>query len=132
MVQQQRQSNRSNKVTSTVFKPYQLNKVAEFGGIKSVENGAGVNVPTFVPQFKAHFARVKTTLTDRYEAAGTSLENTKVIAAKHRDAFEDMQQVRFNGKVYDVVDVSPEQDVYLTFDYLTIRDVKKGGGAGGA
>lgn len=127
---QQRQ--RKNRITSTVFKPYQLNKVAEFGVVKSIENGAGVNVPTFVPQFKAHFARVKTTLTDRYEAAGTSLENTKVIAVKHRDAFEDMQQVSFNGTVYSIVDVSPEQDTYLTFDYLTIRDVKKGGGTGGA
>lgn len=132
MAHSQRQSNRRNNITSTVFKPYQLTKVAEFGIVKSVENGAGVNVPTFVPQFKAHFARVKTTLTDRYEAAGTSLENTKVIAAKHRDAFEDMQQVRFNGKTYDIVDVSPEYDIYLAFDYLTIRDVKKGGGTGGA
>ena len=125
MVQRQRQS------ANRRFSPYQLNKVAEFGTIENHENGAGVNIPVFAPQFKAHFARVKTTLTQRYEAAGTDLENTRVIAIKHHSNVEDMQQVKYDGVVYDIQDISPDDENYLAFDYVTINKLTRGGGGSG-
>lgn len=117
-----------NQQLKTSFKPFQLNKVADFGVIESVPNAAGVNVPHFVTRMKLHYSRIKTTLTQKYLVAETSLSDTTNIAVRHNNQLEDMQQVKIGEEIYNIVDVSPDDEMYIAYDFVTIRKVKKSGG----
>lgn len=125
------QNKKRQQRLKTNFKPHQLNKVAEFGVIESTPNVAGINVPHFVSKMKLHYARIKTTLTQKYLVAETSLSDTTNIAVRHNEQVQDMQQVKINDQVYNIVDVSPDDEMYISYDFVTIRKVKKGGGERG-
>lgn len=114
------------------FQPYQLNKIAQFGVTESHENAAGVNVSVFVPKMKLHYARVKHSITQRYLAEGTDLSDTIDIAVRHNASVEDMQQVMIDNVAYNIQEVSPDDMMYIAYDFVTIRKVKRGGGRGGA
>lgn len=118
----------SNSQLKSNYKPYQLNKTADFGVVGSVENGAGVNVPKFQKKLTLHYARVKTTMTQKYLAAGTELEDTSTIAVRHNNQLENMQQCVVNGVTYDITDVSPDDEMYIAYDFVTLSKIKRGGG----
>ena len=101
------------------YQPYQMRYTAEFGSFSMAENGMGIPMPTFVSQFKLHYARVSQTISQKYEALGTDFENTQILT--------DKLAVRINGKVYSIVDLSVRDDIYLSYDLITIKRYKAGG-----
>lgn len=118
----------SNTQLKSNYKPYQLNKTADFGVIESIENGAGVNVPKFQKKLTLHYARVKTTMTQKYLSAGTELEDTTTIAVRHNSQLESMRQCQIKGVTYDITDVSPDDEMYIAYDFVTLSKIKRGGG----
>ncbi|GBG95193.1 hypothetical protein LFYK43_16520 [Ligilactobacillus salitolerans] len=85
----------------------------------------------FVPKMKLHYARVKHSITQRYLAEGTDLSDTIDIAVRHNDSVEEMQQVMIDDVAYNVQEVSPDNEMYIAYDFVTIKKVKKGGGSRG-
>jgi SPP1 family predicted phage head-tail adaptor len=100
---------------------------AEFGSFDMAENSMGIPMPTFVSQFKLHYARVSQTISQKYEVLGTDFENTQILAVRHDKRLTDKLAVRINGQVYSIVDLSVRDDTYLSYDLITIKRYKAGG-----
>lgn len=109
------------------YQPYQMRYTAEFGSFNTAENGMGIPMPTFVSQFKLHYAHVSQTISQKYEALGTDFENTQILSVRHDKRLTDKLAVRINGKVYSIVDLSVRDDTYLSYDLITIKRYKAGG-----
>ncbi|KAB1962492.1 phage head closure protein [Limosilactobacillus fermentum] len=109
------------------YQPYQMRYTAEFGSFNTVDNDMGIPMPTFVSQFKLHYARVSQTISQKYEALGTDFENTQILAVRHDKRMTDKLAVRIDGKVYSIVDLSAHDDTYLSYDLITIKRYKAGG-----
>ncbi|MEK1362202.1 phage head closure protein [Limosilactobacillus fermentum] len=109
------------------YQPYQMRYTAEFGSFNTVDNDMGIPMPTFVSQFKLHYARVSQTISQKYEALGTDFENTQILAVRHDKRMTDKLAVRIDGKVYSIVDLSARDDTYLSYDLITIKRYKAGG-----
>lgn len=109
------------------YQPYQMRYTAEFGSFNTVDNDMGVPMPTFVSQFKLHYARVSQTISQKYEALGTDFENTQILAVRHDKRMTDKLAVRIDGKVYSIVDLSARDDTYLSYDLITVKRYKAGG-----
>lgn len=109
------------------YQPYQMRYTAEFGSFNTVDNDMGIPMPTFVSQFKLHYARVSQTISQKYEALGTDFENTQILAVRHDNRMTDKLAVRIDGKVYSIVDLSARDDIYLSYDLITIKRYKAGG-----
>jgi SPP1 family predicted phage head-tail adaptor len=114
------------------YQPYQFRKIADFGAIKSVSDPqTGVNVPTFVKQFRLHYAPIKRTLTQQYELVGTELQDTIIIAIRHNKDVQESMQVQIKDMAYTILNLSlDESNSYITYDFLTLKKVKRGGGSG--
>ena len=112
------------------FSPHQFNHTAEFG-IPSSERNAftGVNVPKFKPLMKLHFARRNQSIADRYQAAGTSYQDTLIIVIRHNRQLssEKVVYVRFNNQLYKCLSYSVNDDDYNAVDLLTLKHVEKVG-----
>lgn len=115
------------QLLKTNYQPYQFKKKATFGTIKSVENKAGVNVPTFVGQFTLHYATIKNTIDQKYQALGTGYENTLIIAVKHDSRVSDSLECQIDGVTHKIVDVSSDDSMYISYDLVTIKKTKKVG-----
>ncbi|MEE6670023.1 phage head closure protein [Limosilactobacillus fermentum] len=109
------------------YQPYQMRYTAEFGSFNTVDNDMGIPMPTFVSQFKLHYARVSQTISQKYEALGTDFENTQILAVRHDKRMTDKLAVRIDGKVYSIVDLSARDDTYLSYDLITVKRYKAGG-----
>ncbi|MGY0276140.1 phage head closure protein [Limosilactobacillus fermentum] len=109
------------------YQPYQMRYTAEFGSFNTVDNDMGIPLPTFVSQFKLHYARVSQTISQKYEALGTDFENTQILVVRHDSRLTDKLAVRIDGKVYSIVDLSVRDDTYLSYDLITIKRYKAGG-----
>lgn len=109
------------------YQPYQTRYTAEFGSFNTVDNDMGIPMPTFVSQFKLHYARVSQTISQKYEALGTDFENTQILAVRHDKRMTDKLAVRIDGKVYSIVDLSARDDTYLSYDLITVKRYKAGG-----
>lgn len=109
------------------YQPYQMRYTAEFGSFNTVDNDMGIPMPTFVSQFKLHYASVSQTISQKYEALGTEFENTQILAVRHDKRMTDKLAVRIDGKVYSIVDLSARDDTYLSYDLITIKRYKAGG-----
>ena len=109
------------------YQPYQMRYTAEFGSFNTVDNDMGIPMPTFVSQFKLHYARVSQTISQKYEALGTDFENTQILAVRHDKRMTDKLAVRIAGKVYSIVDLSARDDTYLSYDLITVKRYKAGG-----
>lgn len=109
------------------YQPYQMRYTADFGSFNMAENGMGIPMPTFVSQFKLHYARVSQTISQKYEALGTDFENTQILAVRHDKRLTDKLAVQIDGKVYSIVDLSVRDDTYLSYDLITIKRYKAGG-----
>lgn len=120
--------NQSNK--SFQYAPYRLDHLATFGKSKSKKLPSGVSKPDIDPVATLHYASVKRTLTQTYDLVGTRLDNTKVIAVAHNLDIADCSLVKIGETLYNIIDLSLDEDsYYLTYDLITIQDIKKGGNA---
>lgn len=117
----------TNRTAPYSYQPYQMRYTAEFGSFNTVDNDMGIPMPTFVNQFKLHYARVSQTISQKYEALGTDFENTQILAVRHDKRMTDKLAVRIDGKVYSIVDLSARDDTYLSYDLITIKRYKAGG-----
>lgn len=117
----------TNRTAPYSYQPYQMRYTAEFGSFNTVDNDMGIPMPTFVSQFKLHYARVSQTISQKYEALGTDFENTQILAVRHDKRMTDKLAVRIDGKVYSIVDLSARDDTYLSYDLITIKRYKAGG-----
>lgn len=107
---------------------YQFRHVGEFGISKSVESPiTGISSPRFSKLFTLHYARRNQTISDRYQAAGTTYEDTTIIVIRHnRDlAAQDVVYVKIDGKLYKCISYSVNDDTYNAMDLLTLKHVKK-------
>ncbi|UVF14241.1 phage head closure protein [Limosilactobacillus fermentum] len=117
----------TNRTVPYSYQPYQMRYTAEFGSFNTVDNDMGIPMPTFVSQFKLHYARVSQTISQKYDALGTDFENTQILAVRHDKRLTDKLAVRIDGKVYSIVDLSARDDTYLSYDLITIKRYKAGG-----
>lgn len=117
----------TSRIVPYSYQPYQMRYTAEFGSFNTVDNDMGIPMPTFVSQFKLHYARVSQTISQKYEALGTDFENTQILAVRHDKRMTDKLAVRIDGKVYSIVDLSARDDTYLSYDLITIKRYKAGG-----
>lgn len=117
----------TNRTVPYSYQPYQMRYTADFGSFNTVDNGMGISMPTFVSQFKLHYARVSQTISQKYEALGTDFENTQILAVRHDKRLTDKLAVQIDGKVYSIVDLSVRDDTYLSYDLITIKRYKAGG-----
>lgn len=112
------------------YQIYQFNHVAEFGIPSSELNSfTGVNVPKFKPLMKLHFARRNQSIADRYQAAGTSYQDTLMIVIRHNRQLssEKVVYVRFNDQLYKCLSYSVNDDTFNAVDLLTLKHVEKVG-----
>lgn len=122
----------SSNPIKTTYQPYQFNRIVTFGNAISYTNAAGVQVPDFNPQFKLHFYQLKKTLTQQYMALKTEYQDTINLVVRHDDRIADMTECRIDGDTkttYSIIDYSPDSSTYLSYDYVTVKDVKKVGGS---
>lgn len=117
----------TNQTVPYSYQPYQMRYTADFGTFGVTENGMGIPMPTFVSQFKLHYARVSQTISQKYEALGTDFENTHILAVRHDKRLTDKLAVQIDGKVYSIVDLSVRDDTYLSYDLVTIKRYRAGG-----
>lgn len=110
------------------YQPYRFTHTADFGVPKSVESPiTGISSPRFSKLFTLHYARRNQTISDRYQAAGTTYEDTTIIVIRHnRDlAAQDVVYVKLDGKLYKCISYSVNDDTYNAMDLLTLKHVKK-------
>lgn len=112
----------------TSYQPYQFNHVAEFGTVTSLEDQfTGDSTTSFKPLCTLHFARRNQTVSDRYQAAGTSFENTFLIVIRHNKslAMTTPLYVKIDDVLFRVITYSVNDDTYNSYDMLTLKHVDK-------
>ncbi|WP_261805679.1 phage head closure protein [Lapidilactobacillus luobeiensis] len=110
------------------FKPSEFSHIAEFGHSKSASNNNGVNLPTFVADYKLHYAQQKRTFNQQYMIVGTQYEDTVVIITRHDARNELVARVRVKGLLYSVLACSvDDSNEAIRYDYLTLKRVLKAG-----
>lgn len=110
------------------MKSYQLSRLKHeciFGTTKSYENGAGVNVPYFVPQLTKMYGNVSNSIQQSYLVTGLKIEYSNNIVVRHDKQLEQMTVVKINEFVYDIKKYEPD-DRINAFDVITIGKVNKG------
>ena len=110
------------------YNAYQFNNVAEFGIPTSVENPfTGVNTSTFKQIAKLHFARRNQTISDRFQAAGTSYENTVLIVIRHNRTLSRQKviYVKMDDELFKCINYSVNNSTYNSLDLLTLKHVEK-------
>lgn len=103
-----------------IYKPYQMRHKVTFCNLTNKTSGAGINQPILTPAFSLHFAYVKKTLTMKYDALGTNYENSQIIAVQHNDAVNNKLKCIINGQTFDILDVSSDSELYVSYDLITI------------
>lgn len=119
---------RVNPWQKSQFSPYQFNHTAEFGTSETIEDEyTGDATPQFNKLARLHFARRNQTVADRYQAAGTTYEDTTMIAIRHNRDLSGVQPlyVKYNDMLYSVISYSVNDDTYNSYDLLTIKHVDK-------
>ena len=109
------------------YSPYLFSEVAEFGVTKTVTNPySGVNEPIFVKSFSLHVFPQKRTLDMQYRALGTSYQNAITLVVRHNARINDQLHVKYKGEEYTIINISSDDLAnYLTYDFLTLRNVKE-------
>ena len=112
------------------YQPFQFNNTAEFGVPVPKENRiTGISKPEFSKLYTLHFARRNQSISDRFQAAGTSYEDTSIIVIRHnRDLCNrKVLLVRMDGKLYKVINYSINDDTFNSLDLLTLKHVERVG-----
>ena len=108
------------------FSPYQFNHIADFGTSNTIEDEyTGDSTPAFKKLARLHFARRNQTIADRYQAAGTTYEDTTMIAIRHNRTLSAVKPlyVSYNDMLYSVISYSVNDDTYNSYDLLTLKHI---------
>lgn len=114
---------------NNAFQPWQFNKVANFGAMKTIQNpNTGSRIQQFQKEFSLHYMVKTKTLNQQYAVLGTSLENTIVIIVSHSKQLKENQLVQLaDNKVYKVLNISVDDSTQaIRYDYLTLSLNTKG------
>ena len=103
--------------------------IATFNHVENVENQyTGELEEQNVPVFTKHYAKVKTTLYQKFSAAGTDLEHALIIAVKHDKRLNlssyDYYTVSINDLTYKITDISLDDTNYLSYDFITLQRIQ--------
>lgn len=108
------------------YQPYQMTKVAEFGGYPKnarKENNRGMMVPQFVKEFSLHYAKINQTISQKYETIGTQFEDSQIIAVQHNGKLKETMICRIENQDYKILNISVNDKDYLSYDLVTIKKV---------
>lgn len=106
------------------FAPYQMKHLLTLNKLVEQENKYTGQVQTVpVADITKHCAIIKKTLSQKYALVGTHLEGTLNVAIRHRKGIEKQQyqSATLDGVDYSVVDVSVDDDNYLSYDIITLK-----------
>lgn len=109
------------------FQPYQMKHLLTFNKLEDVENPyTGIIETKPVPDLKKHCAIIKKTLTQKYTLVGTNLEDTINVAIRHtRGLTKDLYtSATLDNTLYNIVDISSDNDNHLSYDIITLRKVE--------
>lgn len=107
----------------------QFNRRVEFGTTVSQTNGAGANVPTFTPQVTVWAAPKVHSIGQQYKNYGTDLQDTITLIIKHNSNINEMLQAQYQGKIYDILTISPDDsNNVVVYDYIILKLSTKVGG----
>ena len=114
------------------YSPYLFNEIADFGVTKTTTNPySGVNEPTFVKSFSLHVYPQKRTLDMQYRSLGTNYANAITLVVRHNNRLNDQLRVKYKGEEYKILNISSDDSAnYMTYDFLTLQNVKELGGNG--
>lgn len=104
----------------------QFTKRVEFGTVESVYNrDSGTNLPSFITRMTLWAKQQRRSLSNQYKLMGTEMQDSIVVIIRHNADVTRSLSARLNGTVYDIVDISPDDSEYFTYDYLTLLKHKK-------
>lgn len=111
---------------------YRMRHKAKFGVPGETENAMGVTISGFKELFTLHYAKIQLTFNQRYGALGTSLQNKIIIAVRHNPKIKQPMFVKLSeDEKYKIVDISTNNDDYISYDLLTLEKTDKVGGQNG-
>ncbi|WP_404975669.1 phage head closure protein [Weissella paramesenteroides] len=112
-----------------LFKPSDLVHKVVFEKSKTDYNPVNGNpIIDYETLFTKWGAPKRRTITQQYQIAGTSLEDTIVIGVRHDERIIKGIGVFYDGVHYDIEDVSADDsNNYITYDLITVKEVKKNG-----
>ena len=113
--------------------PSMFNKRCGFGTIKSVQSENSIGYKSeYVEQFSLWCYPKKRTLRQQYDLYGTELDDSLVLIVRHNSKINKQLKVKYNGEIYDILNISSDDSLnYMSYDYLTIKQIKKSGGKNG-
>lgn len=114
------------------YSPYLFKEIADFGVTETVTNPySGVNEPSFVKSFSLHVYPQKRTLDMQYRSLGTNYVNAITLVVRHNNRLNDQLRVKYKGEEYKILNISSDDSAnYMTYDFLTLQNVKELGGNG--
>ncbi|CUQ99430.1 phage head-tail joining protein [Lactobacillus phage EV3] len=109
------------------YSPYLFNEIADFGVTKTVTNPySGVNESSFVKSFSLHVYPQKRTLNMQYRSLGTDYDKAITLVVRHNNRLNNKLRVKYKGEEYTILNISSDDSAnYMTFDFLTLRNVKE-------
>ena len=110
------------------YPAYQFNHVALFGISESKQNEfTGVSTAEFKQIAKLHYAVRNQTISDRFQAAGTSYENTVLIVIRHNRTLSRQKviYVKMDDDFFKCINYSVNNSTYNSLDLLTLKHVEK-------
>lgn len=114
------------------YSPYLFNEIADFGVTKTVTNPySGVNESSFVKSFSMHVYPQKRTLDMQYRSLGTDYDKAITLVVRHNNRLNNQLCVKYKGEEYTILNISSDDSAnYMTYDFLTLRNVKELDGNG--
>lgn len=114
------------------YSPYLFKEIADFGVTKTVTNPySGVNESSFVKSFSLHVYPQKRTLDMQYRSLGTDYDKAITLVVRHNNRLNNQLCVKYKGEEYTILNISSDDSAnYMTYDFLTLRNVKGLGGNG--
>lgn len=110
-----------------------LNHTIELGTVVTVQNRSlGGSRQEFKATRTIHCAIYQRSQTQQYALIGTTLEDTTVIAVRSQYQVDKQLKVCLDGKLYNIVTVSRDENHSTTqYDLLTLKEIKKAGASNG-
>ncbi|MBM7617254.1 SPP1 family predicted phage head-tail adaptor [Weissella uvarum] len=110
-----------------IYKPYELNRKADFGTVKSVQSSTtGAMREQFIKEMSLYYAPVERGLTMESKLEGTKFEDTISIAVRHNKALQESMVVKLADVQYKIVKIQPDDsNNYVTYDKIILKKVEK-------
>ena len=105
-----------------------LNTIIEFGTVDDIENENMVQVPTFVPKFKALCGLYSLSTNQLIELTGLNKNNTEIYLTHKRRSWDGITKARISNKIYEVTNINPDPyDNHTAYDRILLQEVEKNG-----